>query len=64
MGPTRGMCFLGISWLASRLEPFRGDQDDTGIARMAGHVFGGKGVLFWAMQISTFAVLILAANTA
>ena len=36
----------------------------TRIALMAAHVFGGKNALFWAMQIATFAVLILAANTA
>ena len=64
MGAILGSGFIGISVLASRLKPLRVDQDPTGIAMMAEHVFGGKGVLFWAMQISTFAVLILAANTA
>ncbi len=64
MGLVLGCGFLGISVLASHLEPFRGDDDPTGIALMAEHVFGGKNLLFWVMQISTFAILVLAANTA
>ncbi len=64
MGTILGTCFIGISVLASKLYPYRGDEDPTGIALMAEHVFGGKNVLFWVMQISTFAILILAANTA
>ena len=64
MGGILGVCFLGISVLASHLEPIRGEADPTGIALMAEHVYGGKGLLFWIMQISTFAILILAANTA
>ena len=31
---------------------------------MAQHIYGGTGVLFWITQIATFAILILAANTA
>ena len=64
MGVILGTCFVGISVLAAHLKPFRGDNDPTGIALMAEHVYGGKGMLFWIMQISTFAILILAANTA
>lgn len=64
MGAILGSCFVGISVLAAHLKPFRGDNDPTGIALMAEHVYGGKGMLFWIMQISTFAILILAANTA
>ena len=48
----------------SHLEPIRGDEDPTGIALMAEHVYGGKNVLFWITQLATFAILILAANTA
>jgi amino acid transporter len=59
-----GSCFFGVSWLSSRLQPLRTDEDPTVLALMAEHVFGGKNLLFWAMQISTFAILILAANTA
>jgi len=64
MGAILGSCFLGVSILAARLKPFRGDSDATGIALMAQQIYNGKGVLFWIMQISTFAILILAANTA
>jgi len=59
-----GSCFLGISILASHLQPLRGEEDPTGIALMAEYVYGGKNVLFWVTQIATFAILILAANTA
>ena len=64
MAGILGSCFFGISLLASHLKPFRGEDDATGIALMAQHVYGGRGVLFWATQIATFAILILAANTA
>ena len=36
----------------------------TGIALMAEYIYGGKNVLFWVTQLATFAILILAANTA
>jgi len=64
MAVILGICFVGISVLASQLKPVRGHDDITGIALMAAQVYGGKGVLFWIMQVSTFAILILAANTA
>ena len=63
-GSILGSCFLGVSVLASHLKPYRGELDPTGLALMAQHIYGGTGVLFWIMQISTFAILILAANTA
>jgi amino acid transporter len=64
MGIILGTTFLGISLLASRLKPYRGEDDPTGIALMAEHVYDGKNVLFWVTQIATFLILILAANTA
>ena len=64
MGGVLGSCFLGVSVLASHIRPYRGELDATGLALMARHIYGGTGVLFWIMQISTFAILILAANTA
>jgi amino acid transporter len=64
MGAILGTCFLGVSILASHFQPYRGENDPTGIALMAQYVYDGKGVLFWLTQIATFAVLILAANTA
>jgi amino acid transporter len=64
MAVILGTCFIGVSILASKLKPFRGPEETTGIALMAQHIFGGKGALFWVMQIATFSILILAANTA
>ena len=64
MGGILGTCFLGVSILASHLHPYRGDEDPTGIALMAEHIYDGKNVLFWVTQLATFAILILAANTA
>ena len=64
MGGILGSCFLGVSVIASHLKPFRGEEDGNGLALMAEHLYGGKGVLFWLTMIATFLILILAANTA
>ncbi len=64
MGAILGICFLGVSILASHLHPIRGEEDATGIALMAEYIYGGKNLLFWITQLATFAILILAANTA
>jgi len=64
MGSILGLCFLGVSVLASHLKPFRGHEDGNGLGLMAEYVYGGKGVLFWLTMLATFSILILAANTA
>ena len=64
MAGILGVTFVGISTLAAHLEPLRGENDATGIALMAEYVYGGKTFLFWITQFATFAILILAANTA
>ena len=64
MGVILGSCFLGVSVLAAKLKPFRGENDGNGLGLMAEHIFGGKGMLFWLLMIGTFLILILAANTA
>ena len=64
MGAILGSCFLGVSVLASKLQPLRGEADGNGLGLMAEHIYGGKGVLFWMLMIGTFLILILAANTA
>ena len=64
MGAILGSCFLGVSILASKLQPLRGESDGNGLGLMAEHIYGGKGVLFWMLMIGTFLILILAANTA
>ncbi|CAN5666441.1 APC family permease [soil metagenome] len=64
MGGILGTCFLGVSVLAFKLRPYRGESDGNGLGLMAEHIFGGKGVLFWMLMVGTFLILILAANTA
>ena len=64
MAAILGTCFLGVSVLASHLDPLRGENDPTVIALMAEHIYDGKNVLFWVTQLATFGILVLAANTA
>ena len=64
MGAILGSCFLSVSILASKLRPYRGDNDGNGLGLMAEHIYGGKGIMFWMLMIGTFLILILAANTA
>ena len=64
MGVILGSCFLGVSVLAAKLKPFRGEKDGNGLGLMAEHIYGGKGTLFWMLMVGTFLILILAANTA
>jgi hypothetical protein len=45
MGAILGTCFLGVAVLASHLQAVRGENDPTGLALMAEHVYGSKGVL-------------------
>jgi amino acid transporter len=54
--------FLGVSWLAEKYAVFPSTQQ-TVLSQLSRHVFGG-GTLYYVMQYSTFAVLVLAANTA
>ncbi len=64
MATILGGCFLGVAYLASRLRPYRADTDGNGLGLLGEYLFGGRNVLFWMLMIATFAVLILAANTA
>ncbi|HEV2644282.1 MAG TPA: APC family permease [Candidatus Elarobacter sp.] len=54
--------FLGVSWLAEKYAVMP-TADQTVLSQLSRHIFGG-GFLYYAMQYSTFAVLVLAANTA
>jgi len=63
MGIILGSFFFAISLLAHRLHAFP-TETETLLSVMGGAVFG-KGTFFYLLvQISTFAILILAANTA
>jgi hypothetical protein len=59
-----GAGFLGISILAHHMHPVVDESGQTVLAQMAAGIFGGGSALFYALQFGTFAILILAANTA
>jgi amino acid transporter len=61
MGMISISMFLGISFLASRMHPVVSDER-TVVAQIAHAVFGG-GIGFYAVQVLTAAILVLAANT-
>ncbi len=67
MGIILGTFFLGISLLASRLKPTVLEPSDptyqTLLSIMARYVFG-ENVFYFVLQFATFAILVLAANTA
>ncbi len=66
MGIILGTLFLGTALLASQTSPYPSTKI-TAIAQMGKVVFGESGIghlLFLILQISTFAILTLAANTA
>lgn len=54
--------FLGVSWLAQHYHVMP-STEQTVLSQLNRHVFGG-GWAYYALQYATFAVLVLAANTA
>jgi len=56
--------FLGISTLAHHYKPVVDEEGQTVLAQLAAAVFGEGSLLFYGLQFGTFAILILAANTA
>ncbi len=56
--------FLGISILAHHYKPVVDEDGQTVLAQLAAAVFGDGSILFYGLQFGTFAILILAANTA
>lgn len=67
MGVTLGVCFLGLSFLATRVHPSPyADGSPTVISQVGKQVFGSGGVggvLYIFLQASTLLILCLAANT-
>jgi amino acid transporter len=57
-----GSLFLGLSILATRLHPYP-THEETVNSQMARALFG-QSAFYWVIQLSTCAILILAANTA
>ncbi len=65
MGIILGGCFFGLSVVAHHLQPVAGEGiNQTVLAQLAEHIYGGRNLLFFIMQFATFGILILAANTA
>ena len=62
MAVILGSLFLGLSLLASRLHPFP-THAETVNSQMARALFG-ESPFYWVIQLSTCAILVLAANTA
>jgi amino acid transporter len=63
MSVILGSLFLGVSVLASHLKPVV-SEDETLLSIMGKHVFGDGTAPYFVLQFATFAILILAANTA
>jgi amino acid transporter len=63
MGVILAAFFFGISVLADRLRPVV-SEDETLLSIMASAVFGDGSVPYFLLQVTTAAILVLAANTA
>jgi amino acid transporter len=63
MGLILGSMFLGISYLATRLQVLPA-QDETVLSQLGRTVFGDGAPLWILLQVATALILILAANTA
>jgi amino acid transporter len=55
--------FMGITLLAQAYQVIPSDQE-TVVSQIARGVFGGRGLAYYLVQISTMLILVLAANTA
>ncbi len=68
MGLILGTFFMGISVLAHNLKPTvlvpAAENYQTLLSLMGRYVYGGTTPLYYILQFSTFAILVLAANTA
>jgi len=67
MAVILGSSFFGLSILAQHLQPVKdheGKIPNTVLAQIVEQVYGGRNVFFYTTQFATFAILILAANTA
>jgi amino acid transporter len=63
MAAILGLYFFGVSVLAHRLQPTL-SEDETVLSLLGGAVFGQGSAMYYVLQISTMAILTLAANTA
>ena len=63
MAVILGIGFFGLALLANRLNP-TASEEETLLSILGSAVFGSGTLLYYILQFSTFAILILAANTA
>ncbi|MEY2450057.1 MAG: hypothetical protein QOH79_3533 [Acidimicrobiaceae bacterium] len=63
MAGILGTFFFGVSLLAHRLKP-TASEHETILSILGRTVFGDGSAMYYVLQFSTFAILILAANTA
>ena len=64
MGVILSTLFFGTSVLASHVQPLPDESSETVLSTMARYIFGGETFAYFVLQFSTFAILLLAANTA
>jgi amino acid transporter len=64
MAAIMGLLTLGVSYLATHLHPVFQEGGDTVLSQLGVAILGRGSVLYYALQFATFAILILAANTA
>ena len=64
MAVLLGSLFFGTAVLAHHLKPIPQEGGETLLSIMGRTVFGGETPMYFLLQFSTFAILILAANTA
>ncbi len=63
MAGILGVGFFGISYVAMRMHPMPSESESI-ISIMGRGLFGDGNPIYFILQISTFAILVLAANTA
>ena len=63
MAVILGSFFFGLSVLAHRIKP-TASEHETILSILGRAVFGDGSAMYYVLQFSTFAILILAANTA
>jgi amino acid transporter len=64
MAVILGSLFFGLSLLTHRLRPIVDPEEQTLLSALGSAVWGDGTFLYYVLQFSTFAILILAANTA
>jgi amino acid transporter len=62
MGGTLGTLLIGITWIAHIIHVVP-RADETVLSQIGRSVYGSNGVLYFALQIATMAILVVAAQT-